>query len=178
MCLIINYASSFISFLDYLINRIFITVYFPNLATYVIMVLVATGIFLVSLFSKKMLISVRNVNIGVYMLIVYLLFLLGQVVINKKINVYSDLAIYQNEEMMVLIETTMIIFALWVLGLGIYKIVKSIRGRKVIEKTQEEFKEVSNKVNDEILIDGFTKEEYRLLSKYLKEIKAKQEKTQ
>ena len=130
VCLIINYSSSFISFLDYLVNKIFLAIYFPNLAVYVIMVLTSTIIFINSLFSQKMNRTIRNVNIGVYMLLLYFLFLLGQVVINKNINVYSDLAIYQNEEMMVLIEVTMILFSLWIIGLSIYKTVTWIISKK------------------------------------------------
>ena len=174
VCLIINYSSSFLSFLDYMMNKIFLVIYFPNLAAYVVMVLISTGIFLTSLFSRKMNMVVRNINIGVYMVIVYFLFLLGQVVMNKNINVYSDLAIYQNEEMMVLIEITMILFSLWIVGLGIYKFVKTLSRRKEVEKIKQDFKEESKKAQEEVLIDGFTKEEYRLLSQYLMEIKKKQ----
>lgn len=170
-CLIINYSSSFLSFLDYMMNKIFLVIYFPNLAAYVIMVLISTGIFISSLFSKKMNIVVRNINIGVYVFILYFLFLLGQVVINKNINVYSDLAIYQNEEMMILIEITMILFSLWVLGLGIYKIIQLLRNRKNSSKSKEDFEKISNEAHDEVFIDGFTKEEYKLLSNYLQEIK-------
>ncbi len=176
VCLIINYSSSFLSFLDYMMNKIFLVIYFPNLAAYVVMVLISTGIFLTSLFSRKMNTVVRNINIGVYLFIVYFLFLLGQVVMNKNINVYSDLAIYQNEEMMVLIEITMILFSLWIVGLGIYKFVKTLSRRKEVEKIKHDFKEESKKAQEEVLIDGFTKEEYRLLSQYLMEIKKKQEK--
>lgn len=170
-CLIFNYSTSFLSFLDYMMNKIFLVIYFPNLATYVVMVLIATGIFFSSLFSQKMNLIIRNINIGVYTLILYFLFLLGRVVTEQNIDVYSDLAIYQNEEMLVLIEITMILFSLWVLGLGVYKLIKILINRKNKQQVKEEFKEVSNKVNDEILIDGFTKEEYKLLSQYLQEIK-------
>ncbi len=172
-CLIINYSSSFLSFLDYMVNKIFLVIYFPNLAAYVVMVLIATAIFIHSLFSQRINVVIRNINIGVYVLILYFLFLLGQVVVNKNINVYSELAIYQNEEMMVLIEITMILFSLWILGLGIYKLFKLVINRKNNHETKENFKEISNETNDEILIDGFTKEEYRLLSEYLREIKNK-----
>lgn len=170
-CLIFNYSTSFLSFLDYMMNKIFLVIYFPNLATYVVMVLIATGIFFSSLFSQKMNLIIRNINIGVYTLILYFLFLLGRVVTEQNIDVYSDLAIYQNEEMLVLIEITMILFSLWVLGLGVYKLIKILINRKNKQQVKEEFKEVSNKVSDEILIDGFTKEEYKLLSQYLQEIK-------
>lgn len=173
-CLIFNYSSSFLSFLDYMVNKLFLVIYFPNLAAYVVMVLIATGIFISSLFSQKMNLIIRNINIGVYVFMLYFLFLLGRVVTDQNIDVYSDLAIYQNEEMMVLIEMTMILFSLWVLGLGIYKLIKIIINRKKKNHVQEEFKVVSNKVNDEILIDGFTKEEYKLLSQYLQEIKKNQ----
>lgn len=170
-CLIFNYSTSFLSFLDYMMNKIFLVIYFPNLATYVVMVLIATGIFFSSLFSQKMNLIIRNINIGVYTLILYFLFLLGRVVTEQNIDVYSDLAIYQNDEMLVLIEITMILFSLWVLGLGVYKLIKILINRKNKQQVKEEFKEVSNKINDEILIDGFTKEEYKLLSQYLQEIK-------
>ena len=172
-CLIINYSSSFLSFLDYMINKIFLVIYFPNLAAYVVMILVATGIFLSSLFSKKISATIRNINIGIYIFILYFLFLLGQVVSNKNINVYSDLAVYQNEEMMVLIEITMILFSIWILGLSIYKIIKCFGNRKKKIEVKSDFKQISNEINDEILIDGFTKEEYKLLSQYLQEIKNK-----
>ena len=126
------------------------------------------------LFRSRINYIIRNINIAVYMIILYFLFLLGQVVMKEKINIYSDLAIYQKEEMMVLIETTMILFSLWVVILCIYKVIRLCIDRQNKNKTKEDFKEVSNQVNDEILIDGFTKEEYKLLSNYLKEIKTKQ----
>lgn len=173
--LFIYYGSSFLSFLDYLINKIFLIIYFPNLAAYVIMILIASAIFIKSIFSKRINSVIRNINIGVYMIILYFLFLLGQVVLMHKINIYSDLAVYQNEEMMILVEITMILFSIWIIILLVYQSVRFYISKRNRSKTKENFKEVSNKINEEFVIDGFTIEEYKLLSAYLKEIKKNKE---
>lgn len=171
--LIFYYGSSFLTFLDYLMNKVFLVIYFPNLAAYIVMLLIATGIFICSLSSKKMNYVIRNINIGIYMIILYFLFLLGQVVMKQNINIYSDLAIYQKEDMMVLIEITMILFSLWIFVLCVYKGIRLCIDKKNKNKIKEDFKDVSNQVNEEIIVDGFTIEEYKLLSNYLKEIKSK-----
>lgn len=190
IALIVIYGSTFWSFIDYMIDNIFIAIYFPNLPIYVLMLLTTIIIFVVTMFKKEISKNIKKLNTFIFLLIIFLLLLSLNIVMTKNINVYSEIAIYSNEYLLVMIQMTMNIFTIWIIILLIIKLINKL-GKKASEKEETNHKkqEIENKENKEEKDsissekqkfiareeEPFTVEEYKLLYEYLKEIKEKRQ---
>ena len=152
--LIVIYGSSFWKFFDYLMDNIFVAIYFPNLPIYMIMVLTTIIIFIVTMFKQNIGSGIKKLNTFVFLLILFFLILSLNVVMTKNINVYSQLAIYSNEYLLVMIQMTMNIFTIWILILAIIRIIKALtkNSDEVTEKEPETTNnvEVNNNQNTSI----------------------------
>lgn len=183
VALIIVYGSAFWSFIDYLIDNIFVAIYFPNLPIYMIMVIITIIIFISTMFRSNISKGIKRLNTLVFLIIMFLLLLSLNIVIDKNINVYSDIAVYSNEYLLVMIQMTMNIFTIWILVLLILKLINKLR--KKAELKDQEDQEIQPEKIQTIIYDEpkfiprkkkeelFTLEEYKLLYQYLNEIKEK-----
>lgn len=107
-------------FIDYLINNIFLLLFFPNLAVYTIVILIINIILATAIFKDKK--SMKHLNILFFVLFNILFYLIIDNVIYNNINVYEQLSIYTNRELLILIELSMELFIIWIVLLGIIKI--------------------------------------------------------
>ena len=206
---IASYHSSLGNMFSYMMNHLFIAIYFPNLAIY-FAGLIATNIILwTSIFNLKSSKQIRTLNITIYVIMNYLLFLLLNVVNKNKLDVFNQEAIYTNQEARSLIELSSIVFIVWIVFLILYKIiliylrkdykpkVKKIIVRKKVKKLPNNYEPkvipkyvygnvphretiiIKEKEEDPLLKElsaKFTLEDYKLMSKLLKESKSKKEK--
>jgi len=150
---ILNYNNIY-SFFDYMMNNLFIAIYFPNLAIYFAALIVSNIIVLISIFSNNISKLIRNINIVVYTLITYILILLINVISVNKLDIYSRESVYKNINAYGLIELTSIIFLFWIIFLIIYGVIRKYQinnknkqeviARKVIYKEKEKRKLPSN----------------------------------
>ena len=113
--IIIRYNSYLNQLFDNLINNIFIQIFFPNLATYIIIILTTNIIFLYSLLSKK----IKNFNkifniIFFTMIMILMLYTLEQIISNH-INIYQFKEVYSNNNILTLIQSTTLLFTLWII---------------------------------------------------------------
>lgn len=113
--IIIRYNSYLNQLFDNLINNIFIQIFFPNLATYIIIILTTNIIFLYSLLSKK----IKNFNkifniIFFTMIMILMLYTLEQIISNN-INIYQFKEVYSNNNILTLIQSTTLLFTLWII---------------------------------------------------------------
>lgn len=113
--IIIRYNSYLNQLFDNLINSIFIQIFFPNLATYIIIILTTNIIFLYSLLSKK----IKNFNkifniIFFTMIMILMLYTLEQIISND-INIYQFKEVYSNNNILTLIQSTTLLFTLWII---------------------------------------------------------------
>ncbi len=153
LIVVLNYNNIY-SFFDYMMNNLFIAIYFPNLAIYFAALIVSNIIVLISIFSNNISRVIRNINIVVYTLITYILILLINVISVNKLDIYSRESIYKNINAYGLIELTSIIFLFWIIFLIIYGIIRKYQinnkekqeviARKVIYKEKEKRKLPSN----------------------------------
>ena len=153
LIVVLNYNNIY-SFFDYMMNNLFIAIYFPNLAIYFAALIVSNIIVLLSIFSNNISRLIRNINIVVYTLITYILILLINVISVNKLDIYSRESIYKNINAYGLIELTSIIFLFWIIFLIIYGVIRKYQinnkkkqgviARKVIYKEKTKRKLPSN----------------------------------
>lgn len=111
--LVINYNKEILSLFDYLVNNIFILLFFPNLAFYILILVLVNIITIRSNFSKNsMFMKIFNIIFFVIFNILFYL-IINNIVVNK-VNVYEQLSIYTNKNLLVLVELSMKLFVIWV----------------------------------------------------------------
>ena len=113
--LIINYNSVMINLLDNLFDAIFNALYFPNLVVYVVILAISNIVLIYSLISKKTDKKNKVINFFEALVIDILLFLIIDIVKTNNINVYDELTIYSNSNLLILLELTSAIFTSWIL---------------------------------------------------------------
>lgn len=184
LILFLQYGSSIGKIFDYFMNNVFILIYFPNLAIYFLALIISNIIMWKSIFKGPVNMPIRIINSISYFLIHYFLILILSLISEHKLDIFSQASIYQNKEVLSLIELSSIIFVVWILFLlGFHFVSKYLlkkeqtiksdivtlpQKEEIIrnEKNKEDIKEIT-------LNEPFTLEEYRLLSKMLKEEKQK-----
>ncbi len=203
----IQYGNSFISLVDYAINEVFITYYFPNIVIYLIMLIITNIILWKTLFSNNIDKKLKIINSCVFSIIIYLFILAIAAITNLDLDVYNITELYSSNQVRSLLELSMFIFAFWIIILVIYHLIKKYQYKhniiveqeftnyniinnfdtnipyKVVKKTMdieplEPKKEAKEPTEVIDLSKTFTLEEYKIMSQILKEEKAKQNKIQ
>lgn len=119
---IATYHASLSNMFKYMMDNLFIAVYFPNLAIYAFALIMTNIILIISLFSYKTAKSIKNINITVYILMNYLLAITLNVINKNKLDIFTQSSIYQNKEATALIELSSLLFMIWVIFLMLYKL--------------------------------------------------------
>ena len=117
------YQSSIQHLLNYLMDNLFISILFPNFAVYFLGIVITNMILWISIFHFKTADMIKRINVIVYIVLNYLLVLIIKVTDIQKIDVFSTESLYHSEKATALIELSTLIFTLWILFLGIYKII-------------------------------------------------------
>lgn len=150
------YHKEIFKLFDYLMNNIFLFLFFPNLAIYVLVLISINIIIIKSTFSKDDNKLIRNTNIIFFILFNIIFYLIIDNVVKNNINVYEQLSIYTNNDLLILIELSMNLFLLWLVILLIIKIsnilITKIAFKKGINKklnldlviNEEEYKNIQN----------------------------------
>lgn len=123
LAILITYYSSFGKMFDYLMNNLFIAIYFPNLAIYLVALIVVNIIFLVSVFKQDISKIIKNLNAIVFAIMNYLLALILNIIHTNKLDVFTQTSVYENKEAQALIELSSTIFLIWIFFLVIYKMI-------------------------------------------------------
>ena len=111
---------------DYLIENIVNNILFPNVIVYVIMLLITNIIVIKSILSNKVKTLTKNINIISFSLINLLLFYIVNTIIENNIDIYEKLDVYTNQDLLILIELSMILFVIWLIILLFINIVNKI----------------------------------------------------
>lgn len=106
--------------IDYLMNNIFLFLFFPNLAVYTLITIIINIILIRSIVKDNKLL--KRMNIIFFILFNIMFFLIIQNIIENNINIYEQLSIYTNKELLILISLSMKLFLLWLVILCIIKI--------------------------------------------------------
>lgn len=118
------YKDSLNHMVEYMMNNVFMLIYFPNLAIYFVSIVVANIILWVSVFNFKTPKVIKSINIVVYSIISYLLVALLTIINEQKLDVFSQTSVYANKSAQAVIELTSMVFILWMLFLCFYKAIR------------------------------------------------------
>ena len=113
--LLINYGDILIKSLDVILDSIFMALYFPNLPVYMSVILISNVVFITSIFNKKQTKSRKITNTVNAIFLDFLLILIIEVVRKNNINIYEEISLYTNSNLLVLLELSMGIFTSWIL---------------------------------------------------------------
>lgn len=108
---------------DYMMNNLFIAIYFPNLAIYLAALIITNIIVWISIFNFKTSDSIRKLNTIIYVLMNYLLFLILSIIKKNNLDVFTQNSVYSNKKATALIELSSLIFVVWIIFLITYKII-------------------------------------------------------
>lgn len=110
--LIIKYFDYLLSILDNFVENVLISIYFPNISVFVIVLFISNILLFVSLFKnmKTNLYKVLWLISGI--LINFLFVLILEIVVKNNIDVYSATSVYTNSDLYVLLNASMIIITI------------------------------------------------------------------
>ena len=119
----IVYHTSIVNIFDYMMDNLFITIYFPTITIYFAAMIITNVIFWISLINQKTSRIIKKVNIVVYVLMNYLLALILNMVNTEELDVFTQSSIYGNTKVTALIKLSSIIFIVWIIFLILYRII-------------------------------------------------------
>ena len=198
----LEYGSSFMTLVDYAINEVFITYYFPNIVIYLIMLIITNVVFFKTIFDGKADFKLKVINSTAFAIIMYLFILAISSINNLNLDVFNITELYSSNAVRSLLELSMFIFVFWMVVLIIYHLIRKYQYKHnliqvesftnyniihdfdikevykvpkkqvIIEEPKEEKKEEQAPIN--LLGQNFTLDEYKLMVKILKEEKDKE----
>ena len=130
------YKESLKSMFEYLMNNLFVIIYFPNLAAYFAAIVITSIILWYSVFSFKTHTIIKNINIVVYLIMSYLLVVLLSIINNQKLDVFNQASVYSNKSAQAIIELSSALFIIWIIFLVLYKAIMTYltRDKKVVTR--------------------------------------------
>ncbi len=196
-----QYGSSFMTLVDYAINEVFITYYFPNIVIYLIMLIITNVVLFKTIFSNKADFKLKVINSVAFALIMYLFILAISSINNLNLDVFNITELYSSNAVRSLLELSMFIFVFWMVVLIVYYLIrkyqykhnliqvesftnyniihdfdikeayKAPKKQVIIEEPKKE--ERKEEPTIDLLGQNFTLDEYKLMVKILKEEKEK-----
>ena len=142
--IIVKYNNYLLNLFDNLINNIFSQILFPNLGTYIIIIITSNIIYLYTALKKDKKTYEKIINSIFFIMIMFLMIYTLEQIIENKLNVYN-IDIYKNQKILILVETTTILFVIWTIFLISKKIIKKLINLSniKIEKTKQKDKTTS-----------------------------------
>ncbi len=201
-----QYGSSFASLVDYTVNQIFITYYFPNILTYLLILIMTNIVLWKTIFSDTIAKPIKVINSCVFVTIIYLFILVLSLISELKLDVFNLEELYSSSQVRSIMELSMLVFTIWAMVLTVYYIIRKYQQKKKIMAIEEvsDYTIINHKNKETYLVeeskeheskmptpvtpmveskseppkqqDLFTLDEYRVLLKLLKEEQSRQAK--
>lgn len=147
ICII--YHASIANIFDYMMDNLFITIYFPTITIYFAAIIITNIVFWLSIINQKTAVLIKRVNIFIYILMNYLLALILSIVNTEDLDVFTQSSIYGNTRVTALIELSSIIFIVWIIFLVLYKtILIYIRKDYKLKEKRNIIRIIENKLPD------------------------------
>ena len=197
----VQYGSSFLTLLDYAINEVFITYYFPNIVVYILMLIITNIVLWKTIFNDKIDKKLKIINSTAFALITYLFILAISTISRLNLNVFNITELYSSNDVRSILELSTLIFTFWIIVLVIYHLIRKYQYKHHIIEVEnftnyniindfdikeaykitkqpliiEEEKTLTKQEDYVNIDDKFTLEEYKIMSKILKEEKEREE---
>ena len=148
------YHNTILELCDYLVENIVNNLLFPNLAVYIAILIIVNIIVIGSIISKKTKTYIKSINITFFIIMQTIVFFIAKNIITNGINVYETLTVYTNEELLVLIDFSTTIFIIWLLVLGIVKLINFLIDNRTQTKEIKEVIPETENINNQIVIEN------------------------
>ncbi len=130
--LFIMFYNPIINMLSTLFQKVIDYVLFPNLMLYLIIVIVANIVLIATILNNNLSRFIKGVNVILFSFMQVLLFFIIKHVISNNIDITTKLTM-DYPQLLVLVETSIFIFALWCLFLLIIKLVDGIKDYREVK---------------------------------------------
>ena len=121
-----SYLDSVTNIFDTLAKNVVAIIYFPTVLQYIATLVLSLVILAVSVFSSKMKPAIKRVNVFCFAINTFLFFLILDQLAGINIDLSNKVKIYTNNNLMILLQLSLFVFIVWMIGLTIYKIVGMI----------------------------------------------------
>ncbi len=191
----ISYIESLLQIFDTITKNLVAIIYFPTVLEYIVMMIISLIILMVSFFSKKTHKIIKRINAFILITNSFLFFLILDEIAKTNVDLTNKISIYTNSNLMMLLELSIIIFVIWIIGLVLYKTIKVLSPKAedininletfydepLIPDQFEDLKKPNPKIEYVIIEkqkedEMFTLEEYRQMKALLEVIKENGEK--
>lgn len=135
----ILYFDPLIKGIDVIVNGLLTTFYFPTISFYLLLVLAVNGILIYTIFSKKLDLTIRKVNLVMFG-IIELLFI-DFLALSQKQGVILTNAnqIYMEKQLLVILEATNELILVWgIIILGVIVIRKMLKGERPLSASEQD----------------------------------------
>lgn len=136
----INYNQTILNILDKLFDSIFMALFFPNIAVYVVTLIVINIALIYSAVSNKINRKFKITNISSAIIMDFFLLLIVGVVSSNNIDVYETITVFTNQSLLVLLELNMAVFVGWILIMLLVS--ASIKLKRFDDEKKEEMPEL------------------------------------
>lgn len=113
--LVIRYNKVVLSLFDNLFENIFMALYFPNLAVYIVILFISNIMLIYSILNRSICKSYKITNVLSAFVIDIFLVLIVDIVNKNSVNVYKQINVYTNPDLLVLLQLTTAVFVSWLL---------------------------------------------------------------
>ena len=110
LILIINYNSIILKLINSLFDSIFMALYFTSIGVYITILLITNFCFIYTLMSKKINRQHKIINFISSLIMDLFLILIIDIIQTNNINIYDEISLYTNSNLLVLLELTSSIF--------------------------------------------------------------------
>ena len=121
---------------DSIVEKFFKAMYFPNLVVYLSMLIISLLLMVANIMDKRFSVFARIINSVSFFLIWFLFILLVDSVKKLGLNFYDVKDLYSNRTVMILLQASMFIFAVWV-GVVLIDLIESNGGHVFNNMTQK-----------------------------------------
>ena len=125
-----RYGHYVLTFNDSFVEKVFKAFYFPNLVVYISMLVISLLLMLVNVIDKKFSLFAKIINSVAFFLIWFLFILLVDTVKKTGLNFYDVKDLYSDKTVMILLQASTAIFAVWISVVIIDVAVRKIADKK------------------------------------------------
>lgn len=155
LLIFVKYGRYLLDFGDTIVDKLFTAIYFPNYISYICMMLISILLLLFVLLNKNRSSFCKYSSVLSFSFLLFLFVLTIESIISNNIDITSKASIYSSDVLVILIQTSTIVFAIWI-TIFIISIVVDLIDEKNYNKAHKKNrnnKDVFNKLRIENILD-------------------------
>lgn len=138
------YNKSILMLLDSFMDKVFETIFFPNIVTYVLILVFINTLLITLLLKNKVKEVYKVITFIATVQIDFLAILTLNTITKNDINIYSELTLYSDKTLLVLLQFTTEIFVLWLIIMFMATIISNLISMKNKELRKQNLGHIKN----------------------------------